>query len=173
MNDLDKFHPQRLGKSGLYSTIEKMAIQAGCVVHKLDYEEEKTPFVPYEIKIACNTSLTVHIYAKNISGAGWADKPEIKRIQINKLPEIPRQKRNDFYILCGVCNYDSQTVVAAWDPLNYTTHNTCCSCYVYVSSLEKAVRNGLFFGLNKGKEVMTCSDRSFGDLLKEISSRFY
>jgi len=173
MSDLDKFHPQRLGKSSLYSTIEKLAMQAGCVVHKLDYEEEKTPFVPYEFKTENDTLFTVHIYAKNISGAGWADKPEIKRIQIKKLPEIPRQQKKDFYLLCGVCNYNSQSILAVWDPLNYMTHNTCCSCYVYVSSLEKAVKNGLFFGLNKGKEVMTCSYQGFGDLLKEISSRFY
>ncbi len=173
MNELEKFHPQRLGKNHLYLAIEKVAKQSGCVIRRLDEEQTASPFVPYEIRLKDDISLRVHIYAKNISGAGWSDKPEIKRIQVKKLPEIPRQRWNDFYLLCGVCDYDFQSIVAVWDPLNYTTHNTCCSCYVYVSSLEKAKNNGLFVGLNKGKEVMTCSDQSFGNLLKEVSSRFY
>ena len=172
MNDLDKFKPQRLGREKLYSIIENVAARSGCIITRLDKADESMPFEPFSVCFEEGKTIRVHIYAKNISGAGWSDKPEIKRIQVKKLPEIPRQTKDDFYVLCGVCDYDSQVILAAWDPQNYMTHNTCCSCYVYISSLEKAINGGLFHGLNKGKEVMTCSEIHFGDLLKEISSRY-
>lgn len=172
MNNVDKFLPRRLEKEKLYSIIEDVAQQSDCTIVRIAQSDEQSMFVPYQIHLQNGLSMTVHIYAKNISGAGWSDKPEIKRIQIKKLPNIPRQKKNELYVLCGVCNYGGEDLLAVWDPMNYMTHNTCCSCYVYISSLEKALNTGLFHGLNKGKEVMTCSARHFGDLLNEISSRY-
>ena len=172
MSDLDKFQPQRLGKEKLHSTFQSIALQSNCSISRLEKADDTMPFEPYIIGLDDGRKIKVHIYMKNISGAGWADKPEIKRIQVNKLPDIPIQRKEEFYILCGVCNYDSQDVLATWDPFNYMTHNTCCSCYVYISSLEKAASGGFFHGLNKGKEVMTCSTGHLGDLLREISSRY-
>ena len=109
---------------------------------------------------------------KNISNSGWSDKPEIKRIQIPKLPVIGRQHKRDFYMLIGLCTYEDTDIMAVWNPQNYLTHNTVCSCYVFFSSLNKAFDNGFFFGKNKGKEVLTCTSKGFNDLIKEISSSY-
>ncbi len=172
MSYLDKFVPQRLGKERLISIFEKIAKKSGCIIVRNNDIEDIGSFLCFSVTTVDGNVFKIHIDIKNISGAGWSDKPEIKRIQIRKLPEIPRQRKNEFYILAGIANYDSTSVLAVWDPMNYTTHNTVCSCYVYISSLEKAKTSDLFFGLNKGKEVMTCSENGFEKLIKEISSRY-
>ena len=172
MTSLNEFKSQKLGKEKLCAIFESIALKSGCSVARQEKQDEDNPFEEYLIEMPDGISLKVHVLIKNISGAGWADKPEIKRIQVRKLPEIPRQSSKEFFMLCGVCEIGSELILAVWDPNNYTTHSTCCSCYVYFSSFTKAITNGFFYGLNKGKEVMTCSDDHLVELLKEISSRY-
>ena len=172
MNNIDKFQQNRFGRNNLFSLIQNVARSSGCSISWLVTSDMDGVFQPFHIVTPENDSFVVRILPKNISGAGWPDKPEIKRIQVRAFPEIPRQQRDDFRVLCGIGYYDSQYVLAMWDPLNYMTHSTTCSCYVFISSLEKAVVSGSYYGLNKGKEVFTCDSTHFGTMIKEISSRY-
>ncbi len=172
MSNVEKFQTQRLGKGSLYYIFENMAKHSNCAIIREKQSDDANPFELYSIVLPDGFRIKVHVYLKNITGAGWSDKPEIKRIQIRKPLQLPKQRRDDFYILCGLCNYNSENVLVVWDPWNYMTHKTACSCYVFISSLEKAINGGFFHGLNKGKEVMTCTAQHFGELIREISSRY-
>ena len=114
----------------------------------------------------------IALFFRNIGGAGWSDKPQIKRIQIPVITLGQSQRKNSFSYLCGFAKYDNKSFFAFWDPENYQTHNTVCSCYIFVSSFEKANKSGAFMGLNEGKEVFLCNSIGFEIILKEISSRY-
>lgn len=169
---LEKFVTKRRNKQNLIDLVVKSVECSGCKISRLKKEVSTNPFDPFKVTTEDGNEYIIHIYVKNISGSGWLDKPEIKRIQIKQLPEIPRQRRTEFYILCGVCIYEGITLLAIWDPMNYVTHNTVCSCYVYFSSLNKAMENGTYHGNNKGKFVMTSREDKFQEVLNEISSRY-
>lgn len=169
---LEEFVTRKLGKEKLINLFMASVKKSGYEITRLEKADDTNPFEPFEIIATDGSKYTIHVCLKNISGAGWSDKPEIKRIQIKQLPELPRQRKKEFYILCGVCAYEETTLLAIWDPANYVTHNTVCSCYVYFSSLEKAMNNGAYHGLNKGKFVMTSREDSFGEVINEISGRY-
>lgn len=138
-------------------------------VSVLDSNEQFTSFLVIDSE---GTECRVSLFFRNISGAGWSDKPQIKRIQIPVIALNQRQRKNSFSYLCGFAKYDNKPFFAFWDPENYQTHNTVCSCYIFISSFEKANKYGSFMGLNKGKEVFLCNSAGFEKVIKEISSRY-
>ncbi len=168
--ELNKLVKKKYSKDERMKVFERIIVDSGCTFERIGPDENQF-FETYIIK-SDDHIFNVHVYIRSISGAGWSDKPEINRIQIPKIPQIPRQRSIEFRLLCGVATFDGKDIIAIWDPTNYLTHNTVCSCYVFFSSFDKAYLNGYYFGLNKGKEVMTCTAEGFSDLLREISSRY-
>ena len=169
MNLID-FRARKLGKRQLIEIFERIVAEAGYKIVLVS--EEECFFKQFVLSNTESSTTQLNVFFRNISTAGWVDKPEIKRIQIPKLPTVARHTKDNISLLCGIGFWDGEPYLAAWDPLNYLTHNTVCSCYVFFSSIEKAQSKGFYNGINEGKEVMVCRYDSFDILLNEIKSRY-
>ena len=169
MNLID-FKARKLGKRQLVEIFEKIDAEAGYRIASVS--EKESFFKQFVLSNPEGKNTQLNVFFRNVSTAGWADKPEIKRIQIPKLPNVARHTKDNISLLCGIGFWDEEPYLVTWDPLNYLTHNTVCSCYVFFSSIEKAQIRGFYNGINEGKEVMVCRYDSFDNLLNEVKSRY-
>ena len=87
------------------------------------------------------------LYLKNITGAGWADKPHMKRVQVSNVRNDDMDKYIDTtneqtILIIGYYNFDNNPLIVAWDAYRYVYHNTVRSCYVSIDNLMDAYRSG-------------------------------
>lgn len=100
----------------------------------------------------------LYMYLKNISGAGWENKPWVKRVQV---PNI-RYQHPDYYVdtkddttmlIIGYYNYDMNPILVAWDAYGYVMHSTVRSCYVEVDDLLRGYEAGYYEGECAGQKI--------------------
>lgn len=168
--NLKDFSTNKYSKKGLVSLFTDIVDNSSCM--KMNIINDTGQFMCFEITDSLGKKYNVRVFFRNISNSGWDDKPEIKRIQIPCLEDVKLPTKNDFSLLCGIGKFDEEYMLAVWDPKNYLTHNTVCSCYVFFSSFIKAKDKGFYHGVNEGKEVMVCNANGFEDMIHEISSRY-
>ena len=118
---------------------------------------------------------SVYLKFKNVTSGGWADKPQIRRIQIARkhLEGIVETKENELSMLVGFLTFKNSPIFCFWNPKRYITHKTVCSCYVNVSSINKAFTDGYYFGHDSGKEVYICNSLNLQRVIKEYINNNY
>ena len=153
-NNLVYDKPEKVYEKGeLLQKFEEFVSVNGFVIK----ERVNTKRVPYEFVLEKNNKrYRIVTYLKNITGAGWADKPHIRRVQVTNI----RKDNIDNYIdttdtevlvILGYYNFDNNPIMVAWNAYRYISHNTNRSCYVEVKDLQD--------GYKKGFEQTTCSDQ--------------
>ena len=96
--------------------------------------------MPYLFKLLIDEQwYSCYVYLKNITGAGWVNKPEIKRVQItNPSHDLNLQDNaQSLVLILGYYNYDENPIWVAWDTQRYLHHQTLRSCYVIVNNLKR------------------------------------
>lgn len=93
--------------------------------------------------------LIFDIFLKNITGAGWEDKPYIKRCQVSNLKNVDPEKtkiipNGHYNLILGYYNFDANPILVAWDPYRYFNHKTVRSCYVTVDALKRGYERGYY-----------------------------
>ena len=96
------------------------------------------------------------MYLKNVTGAGWADKPNYRRVQVTNVRiEDPERyidpTDQDVFMVLGYYDFDNNPIMVAWDAYKYVMHNTNRSCYVTTNNLQA--------GYSKGIEITNCSEQ--------------
>ncbi len=146
-------------------------------INESGYRVEKwitSKCAPYEILIVDDNDIMIHliIYLKNITGAGWGDKPNIKRVQVSnvriKSPEnyVSTTKYQSMVIL-GYYNFDDNPIMVAWDAYRYIKHKTMRSCYVNIDSLKIGYQNGYHITTNSSQKVWIFDAFHFDKFLKD------
>ena len=135
-------------KGELLSEFEKHSLRNG--FSKVEWTDKKES--PYKCNvISKEKTFTLFMYLKNISGAGWENKPWIKRVQV---PNI-RHHNPEYYVstnakqtmvIIGYYNYDDNPLFVAWDAYDYVMHSTVRSCYVEVDDLLRGYEEEYFSG---------------------------
>ena len=103
---------------------------------------------PYIVTIKRDTlSYKMIIYYKNITGAGWKDKPNIRRVQVTNVRYADIDKyistsKDSFLAILGYYNYDNNPIMVAWNAYNFVYHSTTRSCYVTTDLLQEAYKSG-------------------------------
>lgn len=103
---------------------------------------------PYELQISNGIKeYTLILYLKNITGAGWFDKPHIKRVQVTNVRNDDMSKyidttNNQTLLILGYYNFDNNPIMVAWNAYHYVYHATNRSCYVTIDNLLDGYRNG-------------------------------
>ena len=154
-------------KKQLIDVFEQCAIESGYSGVEWNDKNES----PYQCTIrGKNTDLKLFMYLRNISGAGWEDKPWIKRVQVpnvrlQKPDYYVRTNKNQTFLILGYYNYDSNPIFVAWDAYDYVIHSTIRSCYVSVEDLIVGYNQGLYEGYYAKQKIWVFLPRHFNDFL--------
>lgn len=119
-------------------------------VKVIDFSYHKKQF--YLLIEYKNEIISFDLLLKNVTGAGWVDKPGIKRCQVCNIkkeqPESLGVVANKHYnLILGYYNFDSNPILIAWDPYRYLEHRTIRSCYVTVDALKRGYGKGFYEGV--------------------------
>lgn len=103
---------------------------------------------PYELNISNgNTIYKIVMYYKNITGSGWSNKPNIRRVQVTNVRNVDINKyistsNNSFFVIFGYYNFDNNPIMVAWNAYNFVYHATTRSCYVSIDLLIEGYKKG-------------------------------
>ena len=97
-------------------------------------------------------------FLKNITGAGWENKPKIKRVQVSNVKNLDSNRlyvscEKEFNMIIGYYNYDNNPIFVAWDAYRYLNHNTIRSCYVTVDSLKVGYIKRYYEGVDSAQKI--------------------
>lgn len=102
-------------------------------------------------------NVDILLYLKNITNAGWEDKPHSKRIQVGNNKDIDfsmlrNQNKKKINLIIGYYNYN-KPIFAAWDSEEYTRHKTNRSCYIDVVDLIKGYKKKFIKVMRRGQQL--------------------
>lgn len=137
----DKKYPRQALVDGTIKEINK----SGSTVLSLEFAENQ-----FSLKcVVDDKHLSFDLFLKNITGAGWKDKPYVKRCQVSNIQK-KNPVKNDivkdkhYNLILGYYNFDSNPIFVAWDPYRYLHHKTLRSCYVTVDALKRGYEKKFF-----------------------------
>lgn len=165
----------KLTSSILFKTFDEIFIKESniTILNKIKSTKEKG--LTYKISFD-NKEYILHIRAmNNITNSGWSDKPQIRRIQVDRkyLDDLVDTKENELTIICGLVQFKNEPIFCFWNPKRYITHKTRCSCYVNVSSINTAFKEGYYFGHDSGKEIYACNSHNLQRVIIEFIKNNY
>lgn len=129
--------------------------------------------VPYVATIEKEgKAYTLVMYLKNVTGAGWRDKPHMKRVQVSNVRNDDMEKyidtTNDQTILIlGYYNFDGNPLLVAWDAYRYVYHNTVRSCYVSIDNLMEAYKSGFVVTECSNQKIWVFKPHHFSKFLDD------
>lgn len=112
------------------------------------------------------------ITLKNITGAGWQDKPRIKRVQVknikNEAPDLLYyQNATTVNLIMGYYNFDNNPLIVCWDAYRYLNHNTLRSCYVNVDCLLRGYEKKFYEGVVSQQKCWVFKGEQFAIFIKK------
>lgn len=153
-------------KSELLKKFEEFLQESGFSVR---WNETKSS--PYAAVVSHgNKEYKLVLYLKNITGAGWSDKPHIKRVQVNNVRNEDATKYIDTtseqtILILGYYNFDNNPLIVAWNAYKYVYHNTIRSCYVTIDNLIEGYRNGIIETECSEQKIWVFQPKYFGEFL--------
>lgn len=134
----------------------------------------KIDAVPYEVLLE-NTEgkkYKIVLYLKNITHAGWNEKPWCKRVQVDNVrfvcPDcyIDTENTQTFMIL-GYYNYDNNPLMVGWNAYKYVMHNTQRSCYITLDEMLEGYKKGYNVSVVSKQKVWVFTPSNFAVFLKD------
>jgi len=127
---------------------------------------------PYEVLITDSAQKMTHLilYLKNITGAGWKEKPNIKRVQVSNVKVVSpdnfvRTSKCQTIMILGYYNFDNNPIMVGWDAYRYTKHKTMRSCYVNVDNLIMGYENKYYEGISQSQKIWIFDSSKFNVFL--------
>lgn len=132
--------------------------------------------VPYVANVSKGEEKYIIVmYLKNITGAGWADKPHMKRVQVSNVRNDDMDKyidttNNQTILILGYYNFDNNPLIVAWDAYRYVYHNTVRSCYVSIDNLMTAYKSGFIVTECSNQKIWIFKPNHFAQFLEDYIS---
>ena len=129
--------------------------------------------VPYDVTVTNGKeNYRLVVYLKNISGAGWKEKPHIKRVQVTNVRNDDMDKyidttSSETLLILGYYNFDENPIMVAWNAYQYVQHNTNRSCYVNLEHLQEGYKNGMYITTCAEQKIWVFKPESFQNFLKD------
>lgn len=146
-------------------------------LNKSDYQVvqwTKQNGTPFEliVKDSDNNLIFLALYLKNITGAGWSNKPNIKRVQVSNVRKVAPEdvyETTDYQtvLILGYYNFDNSPLMVAWNAYRYMNHSTVRSCYIDIKGLEKGYKMRYFYGTFSKQKIWVFNSYNFGRFFKE------
>lgn len=129
---------------------------------------------PYEVLIENEEGRIFYLvfHLKNITGAGWKNKPRHKRIQVENIKDkkpnaFIESAMNRTIISFGYYDFDDNPIMVAWDAYRYINHRTIRSCYVTVDTLLRGYQRGYYEGMDSSQKLWVFNANNFDRFLNE------
>lgn len=102
-------------------------------------------------------NIDIVLYLKNISNAGWENKPHCKRVQVGNTKHIAyhllrNETKTRINLIIGYYNYE-KPLFAAWNAEEYTNHLTNRSCYIDVEDIIEGYEKGYASFIRSNQEL--------------------
>lgn len=107
---------------------------------------------------------------KNITNAGWKDKPNFKRIQIQNIflkGDTPVSYNYNKLLIIGYYNYDNNPMIVVWNPREMDKHNTLRSCYILTDTMLMGYKKKYYSTIVSGKKVWLLTPGFFNIFIKD------
>jgi len=113
----------------------------------------------YKITMSKIVEYTIFAFIRTIGKSGWAEKPNIRRVQIAGF-DLNRLTATTNTITCciiGVERIYDRDIFVVWNVYNYGNHEKNRSCYVQTINISKAFQLG-YFTTTDAKQKIWLSD---------------
>ena len=160
-NDFIMSEDVKYSRDELISRTMKELKKSGVEGINLDYNSKL-----FELKfIHQGTQIVFALFLKNITGAGWKEKPDIKRCQVqnpkNENIDLEIIVNKKYNLILGYYCFDDNPILVAWDPYRYINHNTIRSCYVTVDTLKRGYEKGFYEGVVSSQKLWVFTGENF------------
>lgn len=161
---------EKLSKKQLIEIFETFLLNSNFAIEEANYSSD-----PLNVKLNDGArKIDLYFVLKNISGGGWKDLNEIKRIQIGSIKDkLVTTNKKRTHMLCGITSYKDKYILVVWNSYIYTNHITNRSCYVHAETIEKCYKNGYVFSHEFDQEIWLCDNTKFGLLVRDYISFNY
>ena len=161
---------ERMNKKQLLDIFDSFLLESNFAIENKKYDSD-----PLNVKINDGArKFDLYFILKNISGGGWKEKQEIKRIQIGNIKDkLVTSNKKRTHMLCGLMRYNEKYILVVWNSYLYTKHNTNCSCYVHSETIKKCYETGYVFSHEFDQEIWLCECSKFGLLIRDYISYNY
>ncbi|HHX70807.1 MAG TPA: hypothetical protein GX708_22495 [Gallicola sp.] len=170
-----KAEDKKYTKKELYDIFIDLLIENNFIIIKSSLPTES----PIEVIVRDNNENDYRfvVNIRNITGSGWKDKIDIKRVQvINILYSSPEKiittNQNQAMFLLGYYNFDNNPIFVAWDFYRYTKHNTNRSCYVTINHLQRGFENGFYEGVSAQNIIWVFKIQYFSKFVEKYINYF-
>lgn len=155
---------KKLSVEEINQVLENFFINSGFIV-----KNKNIDVLPFRYKIEdISKKISLHVICKNMGNSGWADRPDIIRIQIKNLSDVfVYTTKNEATLLSGLCSYKGKTFLVVWNAYRYMNHKTNRSCYANVAMLDKVYDLGYFFSRDFSQEIWLCDEKHFNILIRD------
>jgi hypothetical protein len=127
---------------------------------------------PYQCIVNDGThNIDILLYLKNITNAGWANKPMSKRIQVGNDKRIDysmlrNQSSEKINLIIGYYDYNNP-IFAAWKSEEYTKHKTNRSCYIDAEDIMNGYKDKYIKTVRRGQELYVFTPENLVNYIKE------
>lgn len=157
-------------KNELFSNFEKFINDSGYKIEKWINRKK----APYELFIVDSNNVMIYLilYLKNVTGAGWIDKPNIKRVQVSNIKIVSPNNyigttQYQTIAILGYYNFDNNPIMIAWDAYEYVNHKTMRSCYITTDSLKRGYENEYLVCNDASQKVWIFNSNYFDEFIKD------
>ncbi len=170
MSDKQIANTERLSKEQLLEIFDSFLSVSGFKKKEFNYNE-----TPFNVKIEDpGRIIDIHFLLKNVSGGGWKENKEIKRIQIGNIKDkLVTTNKKRTHMLCGITKFKDKNILIVWNSYLYTKHLTNRSCYIHTDTIERCYENGYVFSHEFDQEIWLCDETKFGLLVRDYISYNY
>ena len=166
---IEQSEDKKYSKRELFEYFKSFISKCGySIVGEIDYKSS-----PYIVNIKKDDKeYRLIMFYKNITGAGWIDKPNIKRVQVTNVRKGDISKyistsNNETLIILGYYNYDDNPIMVAWNAYHYVYHDTTRSCYVDVNTLIDGYKKGYLNTVYAKQNIWVFTSENFERFLQE------
>lgn len=159
-----------LKKEQLLEIFTTFLLESGFSIIEKNYNQN-----PCIVKIKDNArKFEIHFIIKNISGGGWEDKKNIKRIQVGDVKSsLINSNKIRTHMLCGITLYKEKYILVVWNSYLYKKHATNRSCYIHAETIKKCYERGYVFINESNQDIWLCDSSKFGFLIRDYISYNY
>lgn len=160
---------KKYSKKDLFEKFKEFISKCGySITDNNDFK--RTPYV-VNIKKEDNEYKLIMFY-KNITGAGWSDKPNVKRVQVTNVRKGDISKyvstsSNETFMILGYYNFDDNPIMVAWNAYHYVYHDTTRSCYVDIDTLLDGYKKGYIETIYAKQNIWVFTPDYFDKFLHE------
>src|SRR5690554_6067570 len=121
----------------------------------------------YEITLRKISNYKIYLFLRNVSNAGWSDKPEKRRVQVTAfdVKKLPPTGKHVTAMILGVQEIFDRFIFVAWDIYKYGGHATNRSCYINTTNIYNAFLRGFITTMDQSQKVWLADSYNLDKLI--------